>query len=346
MKTILSIIILLLSSPQFLSQTQTLDGGQPEIYLKVVNFNSADVFIEKISNAYCYDRYKLPKLLYSCEDCNGGSAVYSDTIPAKRGWGLCNENEPSPDHYKYGYGVYRVYAKGTNHFFYLDFRDANYVFIQNPLMGADLKIEYDTSGYNQPNPTIFFRWMSLDYSNIWGNCTDGDIKQIWKGRGINLPNVSYFPSNFWQNSLAMGKVNEMWPHLIWGRYSGFNNEDPVSYTLYRGDATGGSIPSEINYIPIAALTNIFDCEDLTVLSPINHPLAVTEPYIALYYLKAQQGSQVSTRTNIVSVFSNINWTNSILLTEENNHPKIMWGDYHETTDEVSGYRIRRRLTVS
>jgi len=144
----------------------------------------------------------------------------------------------------------------------------------------------------------------------------------------------------------MGKVNGHWPHLIWGKYP-VNNVD--SYTLYRGLVTNGVVPAENNFVPINTLgTTTFDYEDIDEehISPINSRyVSLAPPYIALYYVKAKQGIQELERTNIVSVFSNISWSNALVMIKENNHPRLVWDNYHGA-ETVSGYRIYKKLTTS
>ena len=143
----------------------------------------------------------------------------------------------------------------------------------------------------------------------------------------------------------MGKVDYTYPHLIWGKYSGANNA--VSYTLYRTSPINGIAPADNSYEVIynTAVNTTFDYEDETVYSVINDPDDV-EPYIRLYYVKAQLDDQtLSARTNIVSVFSNISWSNALVMIKENNHPRLVWDTYHGA-ETVSGYRIYKKLTTS
>jgi len=143
----------------FIFSQSSESGGQPEIYATSIGYDVSNLFIEKISVTYCN--------AVESDDYYGGSAVTPLSSPGKAGWGLCNVGQS--DFNLYGWGVYRVYAKGTSHYFYLDMRDLNY-----PNGRPDFKIEFNYNGYSAEK---FFRLFPYDNSNEYEDCIDSTLRR-------------------------------------------------------------------------------------------------------------------------------------------------------------------------
>jgi|GEM_PF-3615553 len=167
---------------------------------------------------------------------------------------------------------------------------------------------------------------------------------LWDVEGLSLSGTHCF-IDFWKNCMAVGRVSYSYPHLMWGRFPLSTNV--VSYILYRSSPTNGSAPAD-NAYGIQFNTSgdtTFDYEDNTVSSFINDE-GSSDSYINLYYVKAQLPDQTqSDRTNIVAVFSNINWSNALAMAKEDNHPKLFWDTYHGS-GVVTGFCIHKTIITS
>jgi hypothetical protein len=146
--------------------------------------------------------------------------------------------------------------------------------------------------------------------------------------------------NFWQNSLVIIKEDEEYPHLIWGKYPSFSNIS--GYYIYSGTPSNGIAPNDNNYQQIQQTgSTVYDYVDNTV-GGINE--IGDAPYIRLYFVKAKQGTQYSERSNIEAVFSNVSWSNALVMVNEKNNPSLMWDEYKGfDAANISGYKIYRGM---
>ncbi len=226
------ILLLFFFSTTIFSQ-ELLNGGQPELYLDSCNIDENQVFMKSINIAESCDH-----------DASGGPAKKG--LPGKPGWGFCPVVGSNPMYYLYTYGVYLIYEKINNHYFYFDIRDKHY-----PADNPDQILRYKSSGYSF---NTFFRYKPWNNETEIQNCPDGSVKQIWKARGYSLPDVENFPSDYFENSIGICEIDSSTDGWIDGEpltifYGKAKNNDNITmYRLYRAYVQNGVTPSNSDYV--------------------------------------------------------------------------------------------------
>jgi hypothetical protein len=338
MKRIFFIIIVIIHY-SIVAQTPT-NSHQPEIYMFVTNFDVSNMFLEKIGNAYC-----VTTSFYSCNDCSGGSAVTSLSGTGKAGWGLCNVGQS--DFNLYGWGIYIIYAKGTTHYIYLDIRDTQYHWLlPYPYLDADFYIKFEFYGNGDGS---YFKWKPYANNSSWINCPDGSVIQIWKGRNLATPNVEAFPVDFFENSISVAPITPDGgttvfydsPVIIWGKEQESNI---TKYRVYRAINNSLTPPSLSNFTWIKETNqNELNFKDVAILKNGN----TNTDYVVHYYVKSYAGNTAKNSTLIktLPVSQNeyyysieVDWSNVLMKTEENGHPRIVWAPL-TTGQTVNKYKI-------
>jgi len=312
----------------------------PEFYIEVENADAFTLYnfeLTRISSAYCYDKDDPDEELLGCDvcgsdcdDCDGGleyNGIYTNASGDKYGqdgYGACADggNTRAPH---FGYGVYKLTILNNGITIYIDTRDDRY---NRPEgfgdYGDDFKIRWKNES------SWFWRTSALPY-NSTDYISDGETVNIWTIFDKSNTHVTEFPSDFWDNCLALGKQRGYCPNIMWGKHptwsvSGYN---VYSSTPSNGIATNFQLVEEASSTEYSYIDKSVD--------EINDD---NDPYIRLYYVKAKNGSNLSDRTNVEIVFSDISWSNALVMTtDDNDNPLLFWDEYQGFT--ATYYKIYR-----
>ncbi|MBZ0199097.1 MAG: hypothetical protein K8H86_04455 [Ignavibacteriaceae bacterium] len=194
----------------------------PEFYICIEDgIGSFSFSLQKLKNSYCYDNNNNFYLCsacttQNCDDCSTDvETVNSTTLGIhcdQKGWGFCAKGSDTKDPH-YGYGVYKLKKIDSNHYIYIDTKDSRYGRQTNEnypdSYGSDFKVIYNV-------PNQIFWWDAQTDGTNDGPIEDGSVLQLWKGKWLvnengqlvsktfTSPDVTSFPSNYFQNSLAIG----------------------------------------------------------------------------------------------------------------------------------------------
>jgi len=337
MKLKLYIIINIIFINRLFCQYDPERADKPELFFLAYGIPSSTTVtytLQKLTKTYTHDSFYDD--WEECSNCDeladlkftGPDATYS------KGWNISYDEHSGDTLPTYGYGLYRFYTSLTNKysFFYLDIRDNNYS--QNYTKGTtDFNIDYTYS-------TDRFRYKrSGEDSPDWEDITSGSLVTIWDiFESTAAIKTSDFPSTYWQNCLGIGKLFGWDPYLIWSRHPSFSSVD--DYYIYVGTPSNGIAPADNTYDQLTSTNStIYNYVDDDVPSSIDFP-EYADPYIRLYYVKAKKGSLFSDRSNIEAVFSNVSWSNALVLSvNHNDNPVLHWAKYEGFT--VKNYKIYR-----
>jgi len=181
------------------------NGPQRELYLQRSNFPT-NPFIEvkdtlnAISVLWCRAT-ETNNDGYICSVCPDISFVIIDNLlKPSSGWNFCDDdNGPFP---YFGYALYKMNNNRTGDYFFIDFRDCNYLHNNSGYLLADitisLNLNYDGNDHSR------YEYNVSSYPHIPIN--NGDVLKIWEIEHLSppqlyIPKTDCFP-DFWQNCLV------------------------------------------------------------------------------------------------------------------------------------------------
>jgi hypothetical protein len=334
-KLLLIITIFFIIFSQVKSQISAETGGQPELYMYQDGYYLDSLIISPIGEIYCHPE---PTYAYEttyfdicddcgeCYNCDGGSAIL-DGATGKTGWGSCVYADDVLFN-AYGWGVYKLYASGTNNYCYFDFRDSDYNYrydsaTVSPYPGVDIKVEYDHNGFDSSYSNYHFRVKPFVNPSVydWDYLDTGELAQVWKIFDFSKPNNEYFIEpqdqwDFWEDCLVL--VNsENKPRLIWSAHPTFTT---TNYKIYRAVMSYPMNPNNGTYYLIHTTADtIFSFVD----NDVN--LSQNDDYI-YYYVKAYNSntSTYSERTNYEGIYGEYApYKNSVKILDQHSNEFVL-----------------------
>ena len=212
---------------------------------------------------------------------------------------------------------------------YLDYRDSRCGYYTNTFgHPIDIWIKYniDNDSYqiSSNNGTTWVDVLEHQKLNIWG------IKQVGSPITYNFPDYT-------ENNLAvyspLTKAKLFWEapppqdclpskHRIWYAWS--------LVGTYQD-------PEPDDYYWISDIDDAF--LSFTDEAIIEQNFIETASHTSYYYIEAFNGTQSLYASNIVNVLSNTDWTKTLKITNDNNHPRIAWAPYN-VGDYYSDYNYK------
>jgi len=158
--------------------------------------------------------------------------------------------------------LYMFYCEDLNFYFYIDYRDNNYPYINPPLpcTGAcgDIWLWYNGN-------TQKFYYSVYSSKNPYYEVKLGDYLTIWQLLGQLAPGTNNF-QNYWSNALAVlhqySTSGTLTPLVVWGPKP---NYSALGYLVYRSIGTKGQGPGSWSHIATITDPNQYTFSDNTIV---------------------------------------------------------------------------------
>jgi Secretion system C-terminal sorting domain len=221
-----------------------------------------------------------------------------------------------------------------DYYIYINIFDANYTRESNGGYEDDFRIRFSgtplaNGGHYEIDP---------DAIGVWYPIGNGDVVNIWNNWGPQFlePNVDDFPSGYWESSIAVDVEDKAM--ILWGKEQ--STHSIVKYRVYRALTLGTAPP-----VNIGDFTWVAETDNNTLYFKDKSVDNTDFIYYSHYFVESYDAAGVVKKSIIKSYLDpiNTNWSKALMLTNNNNRPRIVWAP-HPTMTNITYYKIYRSVT--
>ena len=215
---------------------------------------------------------------------------------------------------------------------FIDLRDCQWANQSYPI-----ELQYDTDFFLKYNAATDKYYYKDSGSPTYTQIPDRGIVGIWTIK--NGVRVTSCFEDYTENNLAvyspLTKAKLFWEAPPPQDYI------PSKYRIWYAWSLDTVEPEPEDYYWIADIDDAFlSFNDEAI---IDQNFIQTASHTSYYHIEAFNGAQSLYTSNIVNVFSNTDWTKTLKITNDNNHPRLAWTPYNIYPYSVYNYKVYRKV---
>ncbi|MBK6912821.1 MAG: hypothetical protein IPH11_03785 [Ignavibacteriales bacterium] len=230
------------------------------------------------------------------------------------------------------HGFYKLFTDYEQNYVFIDLRDCKWANQSYPI-----EFQYDTDFFLKYNATSDKFYYKDKNASTYTQIPDRGIVGIWTIK--NGVRVTSCFEDYTENNLAvyspLTKAKLFWEAPPPQDYI------PSKYRIWYAWSLDTVEPEPEDYYWIADIDDAFlSFNDEAI---IDQNFIQTASHTSYYHIEAFNGTKSLYTSNNVNVFSNTDWTKTLKITNDNNHPRLAWTPYNIYPYSVYNYKVYRKV---